>query len=271
MSRMVWILLACCAFGQSIAEKTRGMERMEGFFPIYWDAKAGKIWIEISRWNDEFIYLNSLPAGIGSNDIGLDRGQLGGTRAVRFERSGPKVLLVERNYGFRATSDNPDERRAVEEAFAQSVVWGGEVAAEDNRRALVDATSLYLRDAHGVAARLARAQQGGYKLDLGRSAFYLARTKNFPGNTEVEVTLTFASDDPKGAFIRSVAASPEAVTVREHHSFVALPEPGYKPRLFDPRAGYFGISFMDFAAPIPKPIRQRYISRHRTRPGLPIT
>src|SRR2546423_12580664 len=57
----------------SITERVAGMQKFPGFFPFYWDAKAGKVWLEIDKWNSEFLYVESLPAGIGSNDIGLDR------------------------------------------------------------------------------------------------------------------------------------------------------------------------------------------------------
>lgn len=175
----------------TIAERVAGMQEFAGYFPFYWDARAGKIWLVIDKWDAEFLYVNSLSAGLGNNDIGLDRGQLGGTRIVKFLRVGPRVLLVEPNYSFRATTDNPDERRAVEEAFAQSVIWGFEVAAEEDGRVLVDASTFCLRDAHNVIGTLRRSNQGTYRLEASRSAFYLPRTKNFPRNTEVEVTLTF--------------------------------------------------------------------------------
>ncbi|MEX1275406.1 MAG: DUF5117 domain-containing protein, partial [Bacteroidota bacterium] len=247
-----------------IAEKTAGFEKLPGFIPLYWDAKAGKVWVEIDRWDMEFLYVNSLSAGIGSNDIGLDRGQLGDTRVVRFQRSGPKVLLIEPNYSYRAVTDNPDERRAVEEAFAQSTIWGFEVAAEEGNRVLVDATAFYLRDAHDVTGALKRSNQGTFRLDASRSAFHLPRTKNFPQNTEVEVTLTFTGDDP-GAWLRQVTPTPQAVTIRQHHSFIQLPDENYVPRPFDPRAGYFGISYMDYATPIDEPITRRFIARHRLK------
>src|SRR4026209_2632828 len=188
---------------QSISEKVAGMEKFPGFFPFYWDAKAGKIWLEIDRWNTEFLYVESLPAGIGSNDIGLDRGQLGNSAIVRFDRIGPKVLLVAPNYGFRATTNNADERLAVKDAFAESTLWGFEVAAEEGGRVLVDGTNFYLRDVHQVTNTLQRGQQGTYRLDTSRSAFYLPNTKNFPRNTEVETTLTFTGD-PTGQLVRRV-------------------------------------------------------------------
>src|SRR5436853_943645 len=164
----------------TIAEKVGGMQRFPGFFPFYWDAKGGKIWLEIDKWNSEFLYVESLPAGIGSNDIGLGRGQLGQSYIVRFERTGPRVLLIAQNNAFRANSDNADERRAVKDAFAESTLWGFEVGAEEGDRVLVDATSFYLRDVHQVPGTLQRSQQGSFRLDSTRSAFYLANTKNFP-------------------------------------------------------------------------------------------
>jgi len=252
----------------TIEAATAGMRKLPGYLPVYWDESTGKLWLEIGRFNTELLYLESLAAGIGSNDIGLDRGQLGREHIVKFQRVGPKVLLVEPNYGFRALTSSPAERRAVEESFAQSVLWGFKVAAEQSGRALVDATAFFLRDVHGVAGRLKGERQGDYRLDPDRSAFYLPRTKNFPKNTEVEVTLTFTGT-PAGAFIRDVAPDPAAVTVREHHSFIQLPGPGYTPRRFDPRAGYFGVSFKDYSAPLGEPLEQRYITRHRLKKKNP--
>ena len=255
-------LLCVSTQAQTISDKVKGMEKFSGFFTFYWDAKAGKMWLEIDKWNTEFLYVESLPAGIGSNDIGLDRGQLGDSSIVRFDRSGPRVLLVAPNYAFRATSNNVDERLAVKDAFAESTLWGFEVAAEEGGRVLVDATSFYLRDVHQVTNTLQRGQQGTYRLDTSRSAFYLPNTKNFPQNTEVETTLTFTGE-PTGGFVRQVVPVPESITVRERHSFVQLPPAGYRPRVLDPRAGYFGIDFMDFATPIEEPITKRFIARHR--------
>jgi hypothetical protein len=199
---------------QTLTEKVAGMQKFSGFFPFYWDVKAGKVWLEIDKWNTEFLYVESLPAGIGSNDIGLDRGQLGNSAIVRFDRTGPRVLLVAPNYDYRAITNNADERLAVKDAFAESTLWGFEVAAEEGDRVLVDATNFYLRDVHQVTNTLQRTQQGTYRLDPTRSAFYLPNTKNFPQNTEVETTLTFTGE-PAGQFVRQVVPVPEAITVRE--------------------------------------------------------
>src|SRR3984893_10627246 len=246
----------------SISDKTKSMQKMAGYFNIYWDVKAGKLWLEIDKWGTEFLYQSSMPAGIGSNDIGLDRGQLGGTRVVRFERSGPKVLLVQSNLEFRAVSEDAHERRAVRDSFAESALWGFTVTAEEGERALVDATDFFLRDAHGVPAALRKTKQGAYHLDGSRCALYLPRTKNFPLNTEVEATLTFAGDEP-GQWVKQVTPEPDAITVREHHSLVQLPPAGYKPRTYDPRSSFFGISYMDYATPISEPIAKRFAARHR--------
>src|SRR5271155_240837 len=180
----------------TIAAKTANAEKLPGYFNLYWDAKQGKLWLAIDKWSTEFLYQSSLSAGIGSNDIGLDRGQLGATRIVRFERSGNKVLLVQENLDYRAVTNDPDERRAVRDSFAESVLAGFTVAAEENGAALVDATDYFLRDAHGIPETLRRSHQGSYHLDPARCAIYLPLTKNFPLNTEVESTLTFSGDDP---------------------------------------------------------------------------
>ena len=268
MKRLGIILLLVCCWTiqaqkpQTIAEKVAGMEKFPGFFPFYWDAKAGKIWLEIDKWNTELLYVESLPAGIGSNDIGLDRGQLGNSAIVRFDRVGPRVLLVAPNYNFRATTNNPDERIAVKDAFAESTLWGFEVAAEEGTRVLVDATSFYLRDVHQVTNTLQRLQQGTYRVEPSRSAFYLPNTKNFPQNTEVETTLTFTGE-PTGQLVREVVPVPEAITVRERHSFVQLPPPGFKPRVFDPRSSFQNVDYMDFGTPIEEPVTKRFITRHR--------
>ena len=246
----------------TIAEKTAGAQKLAGYFNLYWDAKQGKLWLEVDKWGSEFLYQSGLPAGIGSNDIGLDRGQLGATRIVRFERSGPKVLLIQENLEYRAVSNDADERRAVHDSFAESALWGFKVEAEEKDRALVDATDFFLRDAHGIPAALRRTKQGPYHVDASRCAIYLPQTKNFPMNTEVEATLTFAGEEP-GRWVRDVTPSPESITVREHHSFVQLPPAGYKPRAYDPRSSFFGISYMDYATPISEPIVKRFIARHR--------
>jgi len=268
------LLIGCAATSNStnssrnsytgISGKTAGMKKYEGFYEFYYDEKSDKVYLLIDRFDEEFIYVNSLAAGVGSNDIGLDRSQLGNTRIVKFERRGPKILLVEPNYSYRAVSNNPAERKAVKDAFAQSVLYGFSLVTEEEGKVLVDATDFFMRDAHDVSGSLKHANQGSYSLKKDMSAFYLERTKNFPKNSEFEVTLTFTGE-PSGGYIRSVTPTPTNVTVRMHHSFVELPDDNYQPRRFDPRAGYFDISYYDYAQPISEDIEQRFIARHRLK------
>ncbi len=260
----------------TIARKAHGLEAMPGFFKIFWDEKEGKVWLQIDKFDSEFLYVNSLATGVGSNDIGLDRGLFGDVdgnnppeHVVKFVRVGPKVLLVQQNLAFRARTENPDERAAVEEAFAKSTLWGFKVEAEEGGSVLVDATRFLLNDAEGVADKLKDTKQGEYKLDEGRSAIFLPRTKSFPKNTEFEATLTFVGE-PKGDWLRSVTPMPKAVTVREHHSFVELPDDQYQPRVFDPRCGFYPVSFADYATPIDQPLIKRFITRHRLRKKNPV-
>src|SRR3954467_7636156 len=249
----------------SIADKVKGLQKIDGYIPLYWQSSSGKLFMEIGRWKQEMLYQVSLPAGLGSNPVGLDRGQLGDSSVVTFERIGPKVLMTQPNYSYRAITSNEAEKRAVRDSFAQSVLWGFKVEAEENDRVLVDATTFFMRDAHGVVDRLRQAKQGRYRLDDSRSALYLPRTKGFPLNTEIETTLTFVAqlDEDPGRFIRQTTPTPTAVTLREHHSFVQLPDLKYTPRKLDPRAPSFGILFYDYASPINEPVEKRWIQRHR--------
>ena len=245
----------------SIATQTAGLERRDGLVPVWWDADKGTVWLAVPLDTD-LLHVVSLPAGLGSNDVGLDRGQLGGERIVRFERVGRRVLLVQPNLRFRATTDNPAEAQAVRDAFAESVVWGFDIAAESEGRVLIDATSFVVRDAHGVADRLRQTGQGTFRLAADRSAPVPEQLKAFPRNTELEARLTFVSDAP-GRYVREVAADPGAVTVRVRQSFVALPEAGYTPRAFAPASGYFPLAWADYAAPIGDDLVQRVVTRHR--------
>src|SRR6202012_2923759 len=252
----------------SIGAKTSGMRHMPGFLPLHWDAKSGRLYLEIPRLDVDMLYFDSLPFGTGSNDLGLDRGQVSGAKLVRFERFGPKVFLVRPNQYFRSSADDPAEQLAVRQSFPESILASFAVAAENAAGAggpggvLVDATDFFVRDAHGVADALVK--QGPYKLDPARSAIAVNATKAFPMNTEVEAILTFASEAPvRGSFVADVTPDSHALTLREHQSFLELPGPGFSPRRFDSRAGYFPFPYRDYAAPLGAPLEQRFILRHR--------
>ncbi|TXF90023.1 zinc-dependent metalloprotease [Neolewinella aurantiaca] len=246
----------------AIEAKTEGLQKMDGYFDFWYSDDEGKIYLEVERMDEEFLYVNSLAAGLGSNDIGLDRNQLGNTRVVSFHRVGPKVLLKQRNLDYRAMSDNPDEVASVRDAFAQSTIAGFKVVAKTGDAVLIDLTPLLLSDAHGVVSKLKRSKQGNYKVDANRSAVYLDRTKNFPKNSEFEASLTFTGE-ATGRQLRSVTPTSGAFTLRMHHSFVELPDENYTPRTFDPRSGYYARSYADYATPIDQPLVKRFITRHR--------
>jgi hypothetical protein len=239
--------------------------------------------MEIPRLDTEVLYITGLGAGLGSNDIGLDRGQLSGSRIVSFERVGPKILMVQPNYQYRAISQNAAEVRAVRDAFARSVLWNFAVGAATGGRVLVDVTDFLVRDATEIASRLS---PGSYRFEAGRSSIYMPMTQGFPRNTEMEAELTFARQAGGaaggrggggggrggGAFfegVSSVAATADAASLRVHHSFVELPEPGFTPRRYDPRSGFGGFSFENYAAPLGEPLTQRFIRRHRLKKADP--
>ncbi|MDR3703542.1 MAG: zinc-dependent metalloprotease [Candidatus Sulfopaludibacter sp.] len=286
-----------------IEERVAGMRKIDGYFPLYWDERTGNLWLEISRFDSDFLLSDGLAAGLGSNDIGLDRGIEGQGRIVSFQRVGPRILMVQGNETFRSSSVNPAERRSVEDSFAKSILWGFTVGAESNGHVLVDATDFFVRDGMSAAGRLGSGA-AVYRVDRTRSAVYLPRTRAFPKNTEVEVTLTFTNEASGGrggggagpaqgppaivvaapgaaaagrggrggggfgggmfsGTVGSVTPSAEAVTLREHYSLVELPGPGYTPRVDDPRAGYGGLSYVDYSVPIGEPMVVHYIRRHR--------
>jgi hypothetical protein len=257
---LLMMLVCSTSLAQNI-DKSK-LQKKEGFVTFYADEEKGKIYLEVNELDKEFLYVSSLAAGVGSNDIGLDRGQLGRTRIVEFRKAGNKVLLVHKNDDFRAYSDNEFEVKAVKDAFAESVLWGFDVQQNEAGKILIDATNFYLQDAHQVVERLGSSRQGTYRLDPTRSAIHYPMTKNFPKNTEVEAIIT-VTGSPTGEFIRSVTPSPEIVTVRQRHSFIELPDSNYQPRAYDPRAGYFHVGYMDYSTPIDEDIQKKYITRHR--------
>ena len=259
---------------RTIEDRTASMRKLDGFFPMYWDSAGGQLFMEIPRLNAEVLHVMGIGAGLGSNDIGIDRGGLMGSRIVFFERSGPRVMMVQPNYDFRSSSSNAAEVRSVRDAFARSVLWGFQVAAESDggRRVLVDMTDFLVRDGNSIAQRLT---PGSYRLDNTRSAIYMPMTMNFPKNTEMEAELTFISQPGGGGGggrgggggffegVGSVAATGEAASIRVHTSFVELPDANYKPRAYDPRSGFFGETWRDYSAPLEQPQTQRFIARHR--------
>lgn len=249
------------------AEDFSAFEAYRGFVDLYWDENGGRLLIRIADPGLQFLYQSSLPRGVGSNDLGLDRGQLGATRLVSFERSGPKVLLVQHNLDYRARSVDASERQAVTESFATSVIWGFETLGEDDGAIVVDGTDFFLRDAHGVAKTLAESGEGTFAVDASRSAIYRPRTRAFPDNTEVEAIVTFAGQ-ATGEHLPTVSPDADVVTVHMHHSFIRLPDDGYQPIAYDPRAGVIGLGygsngFADYSTEIGEPLFANFGRRHR--------
>lgn len=242
---------------------------LPGFVDVWSDADKGRIVIGIREWQQPFLLVTSLPYGLGSNDVGLDRGQSGNVRMVEFRRVGPRVLLVERNTRFIASSSNERERASVEQAFAESVLWSGDLLAGDSKVARVDVSSLLTTDLHGIADALKASEQGDYAVDDKRSVPLLDDARSFPDNTELGGLLTLAGAG-EGAFVRAVSSNPKALTVRQHLSLVRLPGPGYQPRVYHPGSGAFSQGRMDFSQPLSASLDVRYQPRFRlekTRPG----
>ena len=258
---LIFCLFLGTVYGQFFKDN-KDVTKYNGYLNFYYDESSDKIYLEINKLNHEFLYVRSLSEGLGSNDIGLDRGQLGSGAVVKFQKAGNKILLIQPNQTYRALTDNEEERKSIEQAFAKSVLHGFVIDKEEKGTYLVDATSFFMRDAHGVADRLEQSNQGSYRLDASKSAFSLERTKAFPKNVEFDIMLTFTGK-PKGYNIRSVAPDATSLTVHQHHSFVELPDDDYNPRVFDTRSGSYAMRYLDYATPVNQSIAKRFIYRHR--------
>ena len=240
----------------------------QGFMDFTYNNDSGKIILNIEELDKEFLYINSLSRGIGNNDLGLDRGQLGNSRIVYFTKRGNKILLIQPNMRYVSNSSNPLENKAVKEAFARSVLFGFEIIEKANNSYKVDLTPFLINDAHGVSSRLRYSNSGTYSLNKSMSAIDLDRTKAFPKNIEFDVLLTFTGT-PSGNLVRSVTPTPSNLTVNQHHSFVELPDDKYQKREFDPRSGSNPFIVYDYSTPIDEKLEQRFIVRHRLNKKFP--
>ncbi|MEG3768463.1 DUF5117 domain-containing protein, partial [Alteromonas sp. 14N.309.X.WAT.G.H12] len=238
------------------------MEAHDGFLPFYYDNATDKVYLNVDKLDSEMLFLSSLPQGVGSNDIGLDRGQLGVSHIIKFERHGNKVLMKAINTRYRSNTTNMAEQASIDEAFADSVLSGFTVVAASDDGVLIDYTPYLLSDVHGVANRLKQKKQGNYKVDSSRSAVYTPRSKAFPKNTELESIVTYVGTQP-GEYVKQVTPEPNSITVHLHHGFVALPEPGYTPRAYHPYSGYWKRGYFDYATAITEPTEVKFITRHR--------
>lgn len=265
----------------TLASRVAGLEKHDGFFPYYWDEKKGAILFELSpaALAREFLYFNGLGSGIGSTEVFADRSSFSGAALCRLRRVGMRVLVIQENTDFRATAGSAELKHSVEFSFPTSVLAALPVEAEQDGTVLVNASALLMRDATDLLSQLRRptravggtlvrqepSQGANWRLDAERSVVDLEHTGSFPLNTEVEMLLTFSSDS------ESDLNQPDAHTlsVREHHSFVALPAPGFEPREQDPRVGFFGPSFEDFSQPFDAPLRRRLVNRWRLQKADP--
>ncbi len=261
-------ILVLLSFGFITAQSVENKKKFTGFFDFYYEPSSDKILLEVDKIDYEFLYVPSLSSGIGSNDIGLDRGQLGRERIVKFIKRGNKLLLIEPNSYYKSSSNNQNEIKSIEQAFAKSILYGFEIKDHQNDIFTIDFTPFLLEDRHGVAERLRITGQGNYSVNKSSSAIELSNTKGFPNNIEFESLLTF-SGKSEGKWIQSVAPDSNNVTVIQHHSFVKLPDDNYQPRSFDPRSGAISVSYMDYSSPIDEKILKKNIIRHRLEKKFP--
>lgn len=265
-------LLPAIALAQATTPKsetfesvTRGLVHVPGFVDVWRDDARGRVLLGVHGFDQPLLMTSSLPWALGSNDIGLDRGQSSESRLVEFRRVGTRVMLVENNTRFRADSANADEALSVRQAFAESVLWAGDILAERSQGDAVvvfDAGTLLTTDLHGIARQLARTGQGVYVVDEKRSAALPATAKSFPANAELEALLTFKGAG-EGNFVRDIAMDTQSLSLRQHLSLVRLPHAGYSSRDYHPASGGLSVAWLDFSRPLAASLERRVQPRFR--------
>jgi hypothetical protein len=246
----------------SIAARTAGFEKLDGFIPLYVDSKQGKLYAELPRDDTRALFWTILATGLGSNPIGLDRGASGDEQVVHFTREGDRVLMVFENNAFRTSLNDPAHQRSIAESFPASTVAALPLVAAEGGRLLVDLTDVAYRDWNDVIGTLSRSNQGSYSVARDRSYIDRAHTAAHPGSVEIDVALTFAAGGRPGSIVNRITPDGRAFTLRQHLTLLPLPV-GYQPRAMDPRVGYFGVTFKDYGQPIQRALEQRWVSRHR--------
>ncbi|HEV2818772.1 MAG TPA: zinc-dependent metalloprotease [Allosphingosinicella sp.] len=240
----------------------------DGLLPVHVDARGGRILLSLPAPDAEgvsgrFIYVSALETGLGSASLGLDRALSSGSRLLLFRRVGRKVIAEIENPRFRATGAPADEQAGVRRSFAYSTIWMGDIAAETaDGRLLVDIAPFLARDDLNIARALREQENGDYRLVPELSVADPGFVRVFPRNLELQARLTFVSARP-GPEVSNIAPVTGNVSFVVRHSLIALPEPGYVPRRFDPRAGSFGMQVVDFNAPLGRPVVYELANRFR--------
>ena len=267
---LIWVAGAGSALAQDepgFEDAIAGAEHRTGVFDLYVDDEDGAVLAAFTRDDaghyGRYIHTARLTAGLGSNPVGLDRGYGIGGRILRIERAGPRVMFILENHAFNALGAEADEDLATRQSFAESVIWAGDIAATaEDGRLLVDLAGFLVSDPMNLTGVLREAGEGDFSIDAGRSAPVLDQALAFPRNVEIDARVTLSGSRP-GSEVRSVTPEPRAVTLIQHHSFVALPEDGYEPRRSDIRSGGFELTFQNTAAPLTEPVRSGWAVRHR--------
>lgn len=254
--------------------RVTGLKKQDGIVPYYWDQKKGEVLFELSPelMQGKLLYFVSMASGIGSSRVFADRGSLGDSMVIHFTRNGNRVFVVEENTSFRADYGTPELKKEIAASFPTSILAALPIESEDNATLIVNANPLLVRDAFNVLdqvrhpmrnvnGQLMREEaKSSWRMDEGRSGVDIDQGRAFPRNTEMESVLTFVSDGGDDGLNQPDS---RYLTVHEHHSLVALPEPGYEPLRRDPRVGYLSVDSFDVSKPYDQMPPSELVTRWR--------
>lgn len=260
-------------------EVIRGAKQSDGLFATW--QKDEKVWIELKPedFDKPFFFSPKLTQGIGEGGIFggsmIGRWRRFGTpQMVEFKRVHNQVQLVARNTRYLGKAGTP-EGRAVAAGFSDSLLSSSPVASlphKDRKTVLVDANALFLGDLLGIGMLLQQSFRQGYGLDGRHTGF--TQVRGTPEQLVFNVRAHFATASlamptpggPPGGPVPTMPATlPDArsLFIGIYYSLAKLPDDVMRPRLADPRVGYFQTAVDDFSDDLARTPRQRFVNRWR--------
>ncbi|MBI4712139.1 MAG: zinc-dependent metalloprotease [Planctomycetes bacterium] len=242
---------------KEFAEIIKDCKPIPGLFTIYHNEKDGKAYLEILPANLDKIFLCAVTRESGDSHF-FDSASLEGDFPFFFKKINKRIQFIHKNVICRADKDKPIFR-AIEKGLSDSITASAAILSKpqpETGALLVNLADFFLFDRQNIAHHLNEASKADYSFDKDNS--YFSILKSFPDNTDIEVTLHFASRKPV-----SSPTSPDArsIILKYYYNILKLPEGNYVPRLADDRVGHFITMYQDYSSLKPETPYVRYVER----------